>query len=57
MYKHKKFHLVLDVFKLRDSDDEKVRDLNAKSAERTASSRSTPRMYTSKKVSGSFATC
>ena len=29
MYKHKKFHLVLDVFKLGDSDDENVCDLNA----------------------------
>ena len=36
MCKRKKFSIVLDVYKLADSDKENVCDLNAKSAGRTA---------------------
>ena len=32
VYKRKKFSIVLEVYKLADSDTENVRDLNAKSA-------------------------
>ena len=53
----RKFSIVLEVYKLADSDIEEVRDLNAKSTGRTASSRSTSRMCASRRASGSSSTC
>ena len=56
MYKHK-FHLVLDVFKLRDSDDENVCDLNANECRKDGLKSKSTRMSASERARGSSATC
>ena len=52
-----KFHIVLDVFKLADSDNENVRALNANESRKDGLKSKTSRRCAFRRASGSSATC